>query len=699
MRAWWRSVGTKPRPLASVEDVRRAQRAFAILPDEQLDESVKRAATLTDVVAGTAVLASRVLGFALFDVQLQAALALADGKIVEMQTGEGKTVAAVPAVAWLARSRQGVHVLTANDYLARRDAAWMGGIYRRLGLSVGVVQQEMTSADRRAAYACDITYGTANEVGFDYLRDQLALDLDDRVLRPFAAAVLDEADSALIDEARIPLVIAGGAGDTRELARRANQAVRRLGPGDYSTDDSGRNAALTPSGLATVEHMLGCDLYAKGAGPMMAAVQESLHAHALLRRDIDYVVHDGQVLSVDEFKGRIVRDRRWPGGLQAALECKEGVPGKSQGRVLGSITVENLIALYPTVCGMSGTAATQARDFREMYDLEVAVVPTHRPMIRVDHPDAVFETRAAKDAAIVADIRATHATGRPVLVGTASVQESESLSRRLQGIAHSVLNARNEEAEAAIIARAAECGAVTISTNMAGRGVDIRLGEGVAGLGGLHVIGTTRYESRRIDHQLRGRAGRQGDPGSSRFFVSREDPLMVKFGNEGASPDQAQRIAEGQHLDIRLLLRKYETIVEAQRRLIGIRRNRVLTGEEPCGSDLGRVVMLQTIDDLWSDYLTAVNDRRADSVWISLGAANPFANYIVQVHAMFEAFMRTIADEWPVRLEQAQATGTDARQRGATWTYLTTDEPFGHLTERIMRGLQQMVRRSRRTAS
>jgi preprotein translocase subunit SecA len=419
----------------------------------------------------------------------------------------------------------------------------------------------------------------------------------------------------------------------------------------------------------------------------------------LLQRDVDYVVHDGRVLSVDEFKGRLVRDRRWPGGLQTALECKEGVASHHQGQVLGSITVEHLIALYPTVCGMTGTAATQARDFREMYDLEVAVVPTHRPMIRVDQPDAVFETRAAKEAAVLGDLRATHATGRPVLVGTASVRESESLSRQLPDVPHVVLNARHEEAEAAIIARAGERGAVTISTNMAGRGVDIRLGAGVARLGGLHVIGTTRYDSRRIDHQLRGRAGRQGDPGSSRFFVSREDPLMVRFGGDGATPDQAQRIAEGQNLDIRLMLRKYETIVEAQRRLVGMRRQRILSGAEPCGSELGRVVMLQTIDDLWSDYLTAVNDRRADSVWLSLGAANPFANYVVQVHAMFEEFRHAIDDEWPSRLEQAEAAGVDARHRGATWTYLTTDEPFGHMTERIMRGLRQMVRRSRQVGS
>ena len=689
MRTWWRSLGAKPRSAAvAVEEVRRAERDYSKLTDEQLDRAATQAVTLPQLAAMTAVLVSRVLGFDLFDVQLQAALALADGKIVEMQTGEGKTVAAVPAIAWFARPGQGVHVLTANDYLARRDAAWMGGIYRRLGLSIGVVQQHMTSAERRAAYHCDVTYGTANEVGFDYLRDQLILDPSEQVLRPLAVAVFDEADSALVDEARIPLVIAGGAAGAVDLPARADRAVRRLAPWDRTTDEGGRNVALTPSGLALVEAHLGCDLYADNGGAMMAAVQEALHAHTLLHRDIDYVVQDRQVLSVDEFKGRIVRERRWPGGLQTALEWKEGVPPKAQGRVLGSITVENLVALYPTVCGMSGTAATQARDFREMYDLEVEAIPTNRPMIRVDHPDAIFDTRAAKEAAVIDEIRAAHAGGRPVLVGTASVHESESLSRQLHDIAHQVLNARNEEAEAAIVARAGERGAVTISTNMAGRGVDIRLGPGVAELGGLHVVGTSRYESRRIDHQLRGRAGRQGDPGSSRFFVSNEDALMIKFGSDCASPDQAQRIAEGQNLGIRLLLRKYETIVEAQRLLVGERRRRVLTGEGP---ELERVVTLRTIDDLWADYLAAVADLRADAVWISLGAANPFANYIVQVHAMFKAFEQAIDEEVPARLNEAVRAGVDPRERGATWTYLTTDEPFGQLTERIMRGLRRMT--------
>ncbi len=696
MSSWWRSIVPERRSVASdVDEVRRLQRVYAALDDEGLRETADRAERLPEVVAATAVVASRVLGLDMFDVQLQAALALAGGTIVEMQTGEGKTLAAVPAIVWHARTRQGVHVLTANDYLARRDADWMGGIHRRLGLSVGVIQQSMTSEARHAAYRCDVTYGTANEVGFDYLRDQLALHVGDQVLRPFAAALFDEADSALIDEARIPLVIAGGDTGSDDAPALADRAVRVLSRWHYTIHEAGRNVALTPSGIEAIEGTLGCaDLFAAAGNPIMAAVQDALHAHTLLRRDVDYVVHDGHVLSVDEFKGRIVRERRWPGGLQTALEWKEGVRRKVQGRVLGSITLENLVALYPTVCGMTGTAATQAQDFREMYGLEVEIIPTHRPVIRIDHPDRLFETTAGKEAAVIDDVRTEHAKGRPVLVGTSSVQESESLSRQLGDVAHCVLNARNEEAEAAIIARAGERGAVTISTSMAGRGVDIRLGPGVAELGGLHVVGTGRYDSRRIDHQLRGRAGRQGDPGSSRFFVSSEDPLMVKFASECMPPDDAQRIAEGQHLDVRLFLRKYEAVVEGQRLAIGERRRRVLTGEEVCDSELERVVTLRTIDDLWADYLAGVSDLRAGTIWTSLGASNPFATYIARIHAMFQEFEQAIAEELPVRLAQAAATGIDLRQRGATWTYLTTDEPFGPISERFMRGLRRMLSRN-----
>jgi preprotein translocase subunit SecA len=651
-------------------------------------------------VAVTAVVAARVLGLQMFDVQLQGALALAGGRVAEMQTGEGKTLAAVPAVVWYARSGEGVHVLTANDYLARRDAEWMRGIYAWFGLSVGVIQQGMALPARRAAYRCDVTYATANEAGFDYLRDRIALSPAEQVHRPFSAAVVDEADSILIDEARIPLVIAGGAADAPGPAIRADKAVRTLAPRvHFTVEDAGRNVSLTTAGVERVERALNRrNLFETGNLALLTAVQDALHAHVLLRKDVDYVVLDGAVVSIDEFKGRGVPERRWPAGLQTAIEVKEGVAPRRQGRVLGSITIQNLIALYPAVCGMTGTAATQADEFKEIYELEVEAIPTNRPVVRRDDPDAVFRTRAEKEAALVEEITRVHGTGRPVLVGTASVEESERVSRRLSHVPHQVLNARNEEAEAAIIARAGMRDAVTISTNMAGRGVDIQLGPGVAELGGLHVIGTNRHESRRIDNQLRGRSGRQGDPGSSQFFVSSEDPLMLKYAANDSrlthDADAVQRIAEGQNLDIRLFLRKYESVLEGQRLALQERRQNVLTGTTPCDSDTARIVTLTTIDDLWSDYLAAVAELRAGTVWISLGGGNPMGTFLIKLHAMFGELQQTIDEEVALRLNAPDPSSAAFIDRGATWTYLTTDEPFGNMTERAMRGIVRMIRQT-----
>ena len=694
---WWRSE--RKAAESQLQEVIRWREEYTRLDDRALDEAGKHVTTLPEVVAVTAVVAFRVLGQQMFDVQLEGALALANGRIVEMQTGEGKTLAAVPCAVWHARSGLGVHVLTANDYLAQRDAAWMGRIYDRLGLSVASIHREMTADVRRAAYGRDITYATANEVGFDYLRDHLALEPHEQVLRPFAAAIIDEADSILIDEARTPLVIAGGTAQPSAYAMRVDPVVRRLLPHvHFRFEQSGRNVQLTPDGVGVVEQSLGCgNLFDAENLSLMTAVQEALHAHALLTRDVDYLVQDDAVLSVDESKGRIVRDRRWPGNLQTAIEIKEGVSRHRQGRILGSITVENLVNLYPRVCGMTGTAATQAGDFTEFYGLDVEVIPTNRPVIRIDEADLVFATKAEKEAAVVDDIRRVHATGRPVLVGTASVEESERLSRQLVNLPHQVLNARHEEAEAAIVERAGAQGAVTISTNMAGRGVDIRLGPGVASLGGLHVIGTNRHDSRRIDNQLRGRAGRQGDPGSSRFFVSREDPLVMKYGDDDPelqSPgDALQRIAEGQSFEVRRFLRKYESLVEGQRLEIIEDRQNILTGAASSASELERVVTLTTIDDLWSDYLAAAGELRAGTIWFSLAGSDPFRNYVGRVHEMFQEFRRTIEEEVRDRLASAAASGIDPRRRGATWTYLTTDEPFGSMTERAMRGLVRMFRR------
>ncbi len=648
-------------------------------------------------IAYTAVLAERELGFTLFDVQVLGSLALTNGRIAEMQTGEGKTLAAVPAISWFARTRQGVHVMTVNDYLAARDAAWMGPIYKRLGFTVGAVQQGMTSAERRAAYTCDITYSTANEIGFDFLRDRLALYPEEQVHRPFASAVIDEADSILIDEARIPLVIAGGQDDEGGIALRADQVVRHLQPYLHSTVDAGqRNVALTDAGIRAVESAFGCgNLFDERNLQLHTAVQDALHAHRLLHRDVDYVVKDGSIELVDEFKGRIALDRRWPAGLHAAIEAKEGVSAKPQGSILGSITLQHLIALYPMVCGMTGTAATQKEEFAKVYGLDVEVIPPNKPIVRIDYPDAVFPTKTAKDRALLEEIQRAHASGQPVLVGTASVAESEHLSHLLTGVPHEVLNARNDRAEASIIARAGERGAVTISTNMAGRGTDIRLGDGVAELGGLYVIGTNKHESRRIDNQLRGRAGRQGDPGCSRYFVSLEDDLIVKFGDVlpryRHEPSTVQRFVEGQNLDIRQFLQKYEMPIEGQRHRLHTYRQSVLEGEIPCASELERLVTLRTIDDLWADYLARVADFRTGVHWISWGGKDPHQEYLRQVHQWFEELEASLPEEIEVRLLQAEeAGGLDPNERGAVWTYTTTDQPFGTWSERVVKGLRRM---------
>jgi preprotein translocase subunit SecA len=697
MREWWRSLFTARADSAprEIEQVRTLRAGFERLDDESLKRAARGAMRVQEIVAVTAVVASRVLGLHMFDTQLEGALALAHGRIVEMQTGEGKTLAAVPAAAWYARSGNGVHVLTANDYLASRDAAWMADTYRWLGLSVAAVSQEMAAHDRRSAYRRDITYASATELGFDYLRDGQALHPDEQVLRPFAVAVIDEADSILLDEARIPLVIAGGTIEPSAIAVDADRVVRRLVPQVHFTcDQIARNVALTPQGVSEVERLLPCgNLYDPGHLGAMTAVQDALHARTLLHRDVDYLVKDSMVLSIDELKGRVVRDRRWPAGLQTALELKEQVTRHRQGRVLGAITMENLIGLYPAVCGMTGTAAAQATEFRELYGLDVAVIAPNRPVIRVDHPDHGFASRAEKEDAVLDEIRDRHRSRQPVLVGTSSVEESERLSARLRDVPHEVLNARNEQVEAAIVARAGEAGAVTISTNMAGRGVDIRLGAGVAELGGLHVIGTNRHESSRIDRQLRGRAGRQGDPGSSQFFVSLQDPLFIKYADEPGtllSCDHLQRVAEGQSLGCRLFLRKYETIIEGQRQRIADRRQRVLT--ESSTSELERLVTLDTIDELWSDYLAVISELRASTIWVSLGGGNPFREYLRTVHEMFQELTRTMDEEIAARQEHASTHGIEPRQRGATWTYLTTDEPFGTMTERVMRRLAVMLR-------
>ena len=684
---------------AHIQRINALRAELARTSDEELRSYARAATGRLEIIAAAATAAARLLGLEMFDVQLQGALALTDGKIAEMQTGEGKTLAAVPAVICYARAREAVHVMTVNDYLARRDAGWMGPIYDFFGLSVGYVQREMATNERRQAYSCDITYATANEIGFDYLRDQLALHPAEQVLRPFAVAVIDEADSILIDEARIPLVIAGGESRVESLPHRVDSITRHFRQGThYTVDLHGRQIVLTDAGVHAAEQSFHCgNLFADENLNLHCAIQDSLHAHALLRRDVDYLVKDGVIASVDEFKGRVIQDRRWPAGLHTAIEAKEGVAPKRQGQVLGSITLQNLTALYPHVCGMTGTAATQAEEFRAISGLAVEVIPTNQPVIRVDHPHVIFKTKREKEEAVIEEIRASHQVGRPVLVGTTSVEESERLSRRLQteGIPHHVLNARNEEEEAGIIARAGERHAITISTNMAGRGTDIKLGKAIAELGGLYVIGTNKHASRRIDNQLRGRAGRQGDPGSSRFFISLEDDLVVRYGMDDPlfhqNPDAIQQVVESQNLSIREFLNKYESVIEGQRQIIQSARQDILNGTTPCNSEAERLVRLTTFDDLWSDYLGEIADYRSGIHWISWSGRDPLHEYLVTVDRMFQELQIRLEEESARRLAEGEAHGVYPTQRGATWTYLTTDQPFGSVSERLLRGVMRKV--------
>ncbi|MFQ5596194.1 MAG: accessory Sec system translocase SecA2, partial [Anaerolineae bacterium] len=565
---------------------------------------------LVEVFALVREVARREVGLRPFDVQIIGGMGLHDGMIVQMKTGEGKTLAAVSPVVLHALGGRGVHVLTFNDYLAHRDAEWMGPIYRFLGLTVGFIRQGMSRAERRNAYQSDVTYLTAKETGFDFLRDGLAYDAADLVQRPFHAAVVDEADSILIDEARVPLVIAGTMDRRRGRQDRVRIVVEQFEPGvHYTTDEYQRNVYLTEEGTDHAEELLGCgDLYAPANLQLLTELNLALHAEVLMRRDVDYIVRRDRVEVVDEFTGRVVEDRHWPDGLQAAIEAKEGVRPTGEGRVLRSITLQHFLRQYSHLCGMTATAEPAADELFDFYGLEVLALPPNRPCIRVDHPDLVFTHQEAKRRALLAEIETVHRSGRPILVGTLTVEESEGLAADLcaAGIDCSVLNARRDDQEARIIAEAGDLGSVTISTNMAGRGVDIRLGgregeayEQVAALGGLYVIGTNRHESRRIDDQLRGRAGRQGDPGSSRFFVSLEDELLARYGIDDLIPERwrptpqaepidnpvlrraierAQRIIENQNFDIRHTLWRYAHFVEKQSGVVYEKRRQVLMG-------------------------------------------------------------------------------------------------------------------------
>ena len=665
----------------------------------------------------------RTLGLRPFDVQVLAGLALHRGTLVEMQTGEGKTLAAVLPAYLNALTGRGVHVLTFNDYLARRDATWMGPLYGFLGLTVGVVQEGMSPEQRRRAYEADVTYLTAKEAGFDLLRDGLRHDRDELVQRPFHFALVDEADSLLIDEARVPLVIAGSVERQEDSSHRMAEVVRLLEPEvHHRIDEYVRNVDLTEAGLTRAEELLGCDdLIAAENIPSFTELNCALHAAVLLQRDVDYILRDGKIKLVDEFTGRVVEDRHWPDGLQAALEAKEGLERRPEGQILDSITLQHFMLLYPRTCGMTGTATPAAEEIKEFYGLDVVVIPTHRPCIRHDHPDVVFTHRDAKILALVEEIRRVHAEGRPILVGTLSVAESEHLADALRraGVDCEVLNAKTDELEARIIAGAGAPGAVTISTNMAGRGTDIRLGgeneeerARVVALGGLYVIGTTRHESLRVDRQLRGRAGRQGDPGESRFFISLEDELIVRYGIERLIPAKlwperqqvpvdstvirrevarAQRIVEGQNFEIRRTLSHYSEQIEGQRRKLYRWRQDLLLDRAsvhrfPEGSRerlAERQASLFHIDRRWSEHLGRVADLREGIHLLRVGGQDPLREF---VHRAVESYrqMRKEIDEdvdRTLRIATITENGIDLEREGlrgpsSTWTYLVNDDPF-----------------------
>ncbi|WP_405433061.1 accessory Sec system translocase SecA2 [Micromonospora sp. NBC_00617] len=711
---------------------------LAALDDAELTEAAGVAAGYEEICAVGREAARRGLDQRPYDVQLLGAMALLSGKVAEMATGEGKTLTAAIAAYGHVRLGNGpVHVLTVNDYLARRDAQWMEPIYTLLGLTVGWVNEASTPQERRDAYNCDVTYVSVSEAGFDYLRDQLVTDVADRVQPALTTAIIDEADSIMIDEARVPMVLAGAVPGEQDPVHAAAALVRGLRKGrHYTVAEDGRSVAFTSAGLAAVEAKLGIDLYDSEHVEQLSAVHVALHAQALLHRDVDYIVRDGSVELIDEMRGRVAQRRRWPDGLQAAVEAKEGLDATAEGEVLGTIAVQAFIALYPKVCGMTATAVLVGDQLREFFGLEVAVIPPNTPCVREDEPDRIYATRAEKDEALIDEIQRWHAKGRPVLVGTLDVKESEGLAAGLNaaGVSCVVLNAKNDDEEAAIIAEAGAYGAVTVSTQMAGRGVDIRLGgsdqadqDQVAELGGLYVIGSGRHDSRRVDDQLRGRAGRQGDPGGSVFFVSLEDDLVVRHAADAVPPsprmnadglvtdeqvdyavEHAQRVAEGVNHEIHRNTWRYSVVIEQQRIALAARRERLLTSDvaalmlldkvpEKAGemdedllARVARSIALFHLDRLWAEHLAELSEVREGVHLRALGRLDPldefhraavpaFNNLVPEIEARTIAtFTETEFDE-----DWEPEDGTLIRPT-ATWTYLVHDNPFGSELDRLI---------------
>ncbi len=604
----------KMRPL--IEKINSLESEIQSLPDERLRgkgfefrERISHGESLDmllpEVFAVIRETAKRTLGLRHYDVQLMGGIVLHQGKIAEMKTGEGKTLTSTLAICLNAFTGKGVHVVTVNDYLAKRDAEWMGPIYQFHNLSVGVITSHMAHDARQRAYAADITYGTNNEFGFDYLRDNMVEHRSFKVQRGHYYAIVDEVDSILIDEARTPLIISGPAEmDTAEYVR-VNRIIPQLQDKvDFEIDEKARSVLLTEIGVSKVERLLNIEnLYAPQNIELVHHVHQCLKAHHLFQKDVDYVVQNGEIIIVDEFTGRLMVGRRYSDGLHQAIEAKEKVQVKQENQTLATITFQNFFRMYEKLAGMTGTADTEAEEFRKIYNLDVVVLPPNKPMIRIDYPDRIYRTVREKFEAIAQEVKECYLKGQPVLLGTVSIENSEKLSKLLQqkGIPHAVLNAKYHEKEAEIIKEAGQKGRVTIATNMAGRGTDIVLGPGVKELGGLHIIGSERHESRRIDNQLRGRSGRQGDPGSSRFYLSLEDDLMRIFGSDRLGPimerigmkegdsiehkmvtraiERAQKRVESHNFDIRKHLLEYDDVMNTQRSYIYRVRNEILEND------------------------------------------------------------------------------------------------------------------------
>ncbi len=600
-----------------VEEINALEPAMQAMSDEQLRTQtflfkgrIEKGESLDDILpeafAAVREASVRTLEMRHFDVQLIGGIVLHHGKIAEMKTGEGKTLAATLPAYLNAISGKGAHIITVNDYLARRDTKWMSQLYNFLGLSVGTILHGLDDAERKEAYNADITYGTNNEFGFDYLRDNMKFDRNSIVQGDLNFAIVDEVDSILIDEARTPLIISGPAEKSTDLYYQVNGIIPRLKRDkDFTIDEKARTAVMTEEGIATAEKILNVDnLYDPKCIELLHHVNQALKAYTLFKRDADYIVKNGEVIIVDEFTGRLMPGRRYSEGLHQALEAKENVRIENENQTLATITFQNYFRMYNKLAGMTGTADTEAAEFKKIYDLDVLIIPTNKPMTRVNYTDVIYKTRKEKFEAAMEEIVELHKKGQPVLVGTVSIDVSESFSKKLKkkGIKHTVLNAKNHEKEAEIISMAGQKGAVTISTSMAGRGTDIVLGEGVTEVGGLHILGTERHESRRIDNQLRGRSGRQGDPGSSRFYLALEDDLlrifggeritgvMEKLGMEEGEPiehnlisraiENAQKKVEGHNFDIRKQLIEYDDVMNQQREVIYRQRREALNGKD-----------------------------------------------------------------------------------------------------------------------